>query len=399
MGSRLLWVTDEVPDADLGGGSIRQYHLLRRLAERVDVDLLLVGQLRDDDLRRRLRQVRCLPRPPALMEGWGTTRRRLHNLATMLPGRPPSDVAVAGPVVAALRAGMPDTSDYDVVQLEHEHLAGLLPGHRPNRWAMTMHNVLSVRYRQRAQLAANPRLRRLWEADARRAEAWERRIVSGFDLTVAMSAEDAAILGRAAAPGRHIPVVANGVDLERFSPSPIPADPVMIFSASFNYEPNIDGATWACEEVLPLVREKVPSARLLLVGREPNDRVRRLAGRPGVEGHFDVPAIPPYLRSARVALVAVRQGSGTRLKGLEAMAAGRPLVGTATGLEGLSLEDGRSALIADTADDLAAAVVRVLEDDDVASRLARAARSVAEDRFGWDRLAGEYLDQLGLGAR
>lgn len=388
----MLWVTDEVPDPGRGGGSIRQYHLLKRIAAHADVDLLLAGNLTDPDLRQLLRRVTCIPRPADHLSAWserrmGTARRRAHNLATAIPGRPPSEVVVNQRVVLALRSHMGNGSGYDLAQVEHEHLAGLLPTRRSGRWAITLHNLMSVRYRQRAAVSPRPRIRRLWEADARRAEAWERRIVRRYDLTIAVSDEDARDL---AGP---VAVVPNGVDLTRFRATPLPPGHKIIFSGSFNYEPNIDGATWLCDEVLPTVRQQMPEATLLLVGREPDDRVRALARRPGVEAHFDVPDVAPWLESARVAVVPLRQGSGTRLKALEAMAGGRPIAGTPVGLEGLGLEDGVSASIAEGAGSLAEALTHLLRDDATAARLAMAGRALAEERFGWDRLADVYLDR------
>ena len=399
MRPRLLWVTDEVPDAGRGGGSIRQYHLLRRVATLIEVDLLLAGEPVDDELSAVLHKVDSFPRPPAVGAHWnkpgllGAPRRRMHNLWSFLPGRPPSEVAINRPVVQRLRARLVDTSGYDAVQVEHEHLAGVLPRDHTNFWSITLHNLMSVRFRQRSAVAGAPRVRRLWEADARRAEALERRITSQYDLTVVVSDEDAACLdGRVA-------VVPNGVDLERFQPTPLPPDPRLIFSGSFNYEPNIDGATWLCEEILPSIRERIPEATAVIVGREPDERVRRLERIPGVETHFDVPDIRPFLENSRVAMVPLRQGSGTRLKGLEAMAAGRPIVGTPVGLEGLGLTDGSSAAIGATKEELVDRATHLLTDDGAAGDIARHARGLAESRFGWDHLADVYLDQVLGGAR
>ena len=398
MATRVLWVTDEVPDAGRGGGSIRQYHMLKRVAEKVEVDLLLAGELTDTDLRDRLRKVVAFPRPASHMSSWGTgrvgtARRRIDNLATVLPGRPPSEVVLNRRVASELRTRLGNTSGYELVQVEHEHLGGLARsrGRDEARWAITLHNLLSVRLRQRAEVSVKPRVRRLWETDARRATAWEKRIAGNFDVSIVVSEEDARAL-----PGRAV-VVPNGVDLTRFRATPLPQKHRMIFSGSFNYEPNIDAATWLCEEILPIVRASIPDATLVLVGREADERVRRLGHRPGVETHFDVPDVVPLLESAGVAVVALRQGSGTRLKGLEAMSAGRPVVGTPIGLEGLHLEHGASALIAPTADGLARCVVELFENDETASRLAGAARAIAEGQFGWDGLAEFYLDQV-LGA-
>ena len=394
MRPRLLWVTDEVPDAGRGGGSIRQYHLLRRVAAQVDVDLLLAGEPVDDELVSLLHKVETFERPPALGAHWNSAgrlslaRRRMNNLGSFLPGRPPSEVAINRPAVEGLRNHLVGKSGYDVVQVEHEHLAGVLPRDHEDRWSITLHNLMSVRFRQRSAVAGTSRVRRLWEADARRAETWERRILAGYDLTIVVSDEDAACLNG------NVAVVPNGVDLERFQPTPLPREPRLMFSGSFNYEPNIDGATWLCQEILPQIRERVPGATAVLVGREPDDRVRRLGRIPGVETHFDVPDVRPFLQSARVAMVPLRQGSGTRLKALEAMAAGRPLAGTPVGLEGLGLSDGDSAVIGTTIEEIADRVAQLLIDDTAAGSVARQARRLVEDRFGWDHLAEVYLDKV-----
>jgi glycosyltransferase involved in cell wall biosynthesis len=282
---------------------------------------------------------------------------------------------------------MSNAESYDVVQIEHEEFAPLLPRRRSNRWAITLHNLISVRWRQRAAISEKRRVRWLFESDAARSERFERWITNSFDLTITMSHEDAALLDGPAV------VVPNGVDLDRFRLSPLPTQPVFLFSASFNWEPNIDGAVWFCEQVLPLVRQSLPDATLLLVGRKPDVRVRRLLDLPGVEAQFDVPSVVPFLESARIAVVPVRMGSGTRLKALEAMAVGRPVAGTAVGLEGLGLKDGVSAVVADEPDALAARVVRLCTDDVLARRLAEAARPLAE-QLSWDRVADRYLDQL-----
>jgi glycosyltransferase involved in cell wall biosynthesis len=189
-------------------------------------------------------------------------------------------------------------------------------------------------------------------------------------------------------------VIPNGVDLEKFSACPLPEAPRLLFSASFNYEPNADAAVWLCREVLPRVRLEVPAATVVLVGREPGPRVRELAALEGVEGHFDVESVVPYLRGARVSLAPLREGSGTRLKALEAMASARPVAGTTIGLEGLPLEHGRSAVVADDADALAAGIARLCTDEGLASGMASAGRQLAEARYGWDRSVEIYLERV-----
>jgi glycosyltransferase involved in cell wall biosynthesis len=387
MDKRVLWVTDEIPDPDLGGGSIRQYHLLRRLADRASIDLLMVGELRDEGLRRSLVRITELPRPP-VSDGQPTWRRRIHNLRVAGVGGLPSEVDVARPICEYLWAHLGDTSDYDIVQIEHEWFAPLLPRRRVNQWVITLHNLLSVRSRQLAAVAEKRRVRWLFQGDALRAAGFEQRIVERYDLTVAVSEEDAAALG-----SRTV-VVPNGVDVDRFGVTPLPSEPRLFFSGSFNWEPNVDGAHWFYEHVFPRVRQQVPAATLVLVGRQPDQRTRTLGESPGVEAHFDVPSVVPHLQSARVAVVPLRMGSGTRLKALEAMAAGRPVAGTPIGLEGLGLSDGESAVVADDPEMLAARIVRLCVDDGYAQHLIARARRLVDERFSWDHVAGGYIDSV-----
>lgn len=386
---RVLWVTAEVPDRDLGGGNIRQHHLLAAVAAAHDVDLLLAGSLRDDDLRRSLAGVTEVePGPPFAWPG-GRWARRWAELTAGLPRRDPFEVVVEGASRSRLAAALP-VQGYDVTVVQHAALAPLAPppARRGGAWVSELHNLASARSAQMAAVAGHGRHRWMWQRDARRAARLERWIAQRYDAVVVCSDDDASGFAGDAV------VVPNGVDTERFVPAPLPADPRLVLTASFNYPPNVEGAVWFCDEVLPLVRAAVPGATLALVGREPVPAVRALAGREGVQGCFDVPAVAPHLADARVAVVPLRVGTGTRLKALEAMAAGRPLAGTAIGLAGLELEPGASAVVADRPEDLAAGIVGLLTDDALAAAMAGAGRALAEERYGWPALGAAYVEAL-----
>lgn len=387
---RILWLTDEVPSPYLGGGSIRQFHLLDRISEVADVQLVLVGSLDNADLHQKLLSVHEISRPSP-QSPLPTPVRKVQDLTQSIWGRLPSEVALAAPVRELLRRAIGDPSHIDLVQVEHEWLAPCLVPHRNSRWAITLHNLLSIRSTQLSIINERRRIRWYHERDAHRARRLEKWIVDNYDHTITVSDADASALGG------HTPVVPNGVDVVRFAPTALPSEPRVIFTASFNYAPNVDAAVWYCREVHPIVQEMVPGAVIRLVGREPSETVRALTDSPGVEGAFDVPRIQPFLMDARVAVVPVRIGSGTRLKALEAMACGRPIAGTSIGLEGLHLQDGSSAAVADDAPSLAAAVARLCTDDAFARSLSQNARRIAEGEFSWDRIADRYIDEVVFG--
>lgn len=393
---RALWVTEEVPDRELGGGNIRQAHLLAALADRVETHLLLVGRLHDQTVRRSLAGLTELPahpyRPPA-----STLARRARDLWLAVGEHGPAEVAATRvarkrlrPAVGALAGG------FDLVVVNQQTLAPLLPGTRAGRWAIHLHHASADKARQEQPLAAGRRQRWLLEreeAKARRLEDWA---VGSYDVVVTVSDGDAATLtgpDRQGARGRVV-VAPNGVDVDRYVPTPLPEDPRLLLAASLDYRPNVDGALWFCDQVLPLVQAEVDEVRLDLVGRRPVPEVRALADRVGVAVHPDVASMVPWLTRSRVALVPLRVGTGTRLKALEAMAAGRPVVGTGIGLGGLGLVDGTHASIADDPQAMAAAIVALVRDREGALRLARAGRELVQRRFRWDRIGSELAGAL-----
>ncbi|HET6794787.1 MAG TPA: glycosyltransferase [Acidimicrobiales bacterium] len=389
---RVLWVTAEPPHHRTGGGAMRQAHLIDGLAPAADVDLLVVGPVEDGAVRAAVRSLRELPAPPS---GRRRLPRRVHDavrLARMLP----SELADRSGERAVLAAALADpaigVAGCDVVHAEHLGLAGLVPpgpaGSGP-LLSLGVQNVPSVMAAEARAVATGPRQRAYWAAEGAAARRLERRAVAGADVVVAVSDADAAAL----AAGRVI-VAPNGVDPSRYRPGPLPDAPRLVFTGTLDFLPNVDGVTWFATEVLPLVRRAVPAATLDVVGRRPVAGVRALASLPGVTVSADVASTAPHLGAARVAVVPVRIGSGSRLKALEAMAAGRPVAGTTVGLGGIGLEPGTHAEVADGAADLAAAVVRLITDGDRAARMAGEARRFVEEQCSWSAIGARFAAEL-----
>ena len=393
----MLWVSGEVPDASLGGGSIRQAYLLRAVAERAEAHLLLAGELRDDALRSVLASVTEVAEPPVMppMAGVLGSLRALRLGAVERRSQEVLDTAAtAARLKEALRAAV---GRGDIVQVEHTGLAPLIDlRHAAERWAITLHTIESARAAQRASASGSLRHRWLYGREAKRARRHERDVAGSYDGVWVMSREDAEVL-----PGRSH-VVPNGVDVRRYRPTPLPAAPRIVFTGSLHYFPNIDGLTWFCTEVLPLIRRAVPEATFAIAGRRPVPQVQSLGEIDGVSVLPDVADMVPVIAEARVAVVPLRIGSGTRLKALEALAAGRPVVGTSVGLDGLGLRDREHALIEDDPAAFADAVTQVLRNDDLAADLAEAGCGHAQ-QFSWDvigeRFAEALLSMPGRGAR
>ena len=165
----------------------------------------------------------------------------------------------------------------------------------------------------------------------------------------------------------------------------------MVFTGAMDWFPNVDSINFFVKEVFPKIKKSVPRAQLRVVGRHPSESLmRRLAGD-GIHFTGTVDDVRPHLAQARLVIVPLRIGGGTRLKILEAWAMGKAVLSTSIGAEGLPAVDGENIAIADTPETLAERAVALLDDAKVVARLGAAGRYIAEERFAWRRVAEALL--------
>jgi glycosyltransferase involved in cell wall biosynthesis len=183
-------------------------------------------------------------------------------------------------------------------------------------------------------------------------------------------------------------LVPNGVEISAPpSPADESAEPTVVFSGVMNYGPNFVAAEWFARAVWPRVRARVPGARYRIVGRRPVERIRRLAGEPGIEVAGPVPSMAEELRHAWVAIAPMRSGGGIKNKVLEAWAVGTPVVLTSVAANGLGLDDLASEFVADDPAALADRIVDLLESSTARARAGLAAWELARREHGWDGAA------------
>ncbi len=152
----------------------------------------------------------------------------------------------------------------------------------------------------------------------------------------------------------------------------------VVFTGALFWYPNVDAVIWFASRIWPLIRREVPVARFAIVGREPAAEVQILGGLSGVEVVPNVADVRPYLARAAVCVAPLRCGGGTRLKILEALASGRPVVSTSVGVAGLELIGGRDLCVVDDPPAFAAACVELLRNSDLRTSLGQAGRRAVE---------------------
>jgi sugar transferase (PEP-CTERM/EpsH1 system associated) len=237
-----------------------------------------------------------------------------------------------------------------------------------------------------ADLAVVERGPRAWlyRLEARRLRCYERGLVARFRRVILCHPREVAALGPFGSD-RPIETLDNGVEpgappvqLERTGrPSRL------VFVGVMSYRPNVDGVRWFADRVLPLIRSQRPQVELVIVGRDPTPAIRRLGRRAGIVVTGEVADPRPFLDGAAVCVVPLRVARGIQNKLLEALAAGCAVATTPGPAGGLRAVDGEHLLIAETAAELAAAVLRLLADRHLAARLGANARALVEREYRW----------------
>ena len=375
----------------MSGERIRTFNLMRQLAARgwrlslfalafgpppAPGDLVRLEELCDDVLLEPFR-----PRPLAR---YG---RVLKNVLTARPFQ--TEFFFDEAASAALERRL-ETSEHDLVIVGQLYMTPYLKADRRANAILDAHNVELRRLESiAAAVPFSPRglAARLQCGPVRRLEA---EVARSFARTLAVSPAERDYF-EALAPGT-VDLVPNGVDCASFSPrAATPTTSTLLFLGSMDYSANVDAVGFLAREVLPHVRRR--DARVTVIGSNPRPSALRAARRAPlpVELLGFVGSTRPYFEAARAFVVPLRFGGGTRLKILEALAYGVPVVTTSVGCEGLELEHERDVLVADHPRDFAGWIDRLLEDDELCARLGANGRRTVERHYDWKAI-GDRLD-------
>jgi len=255
-------------------------------------------------------------------------------------------------------------------------------------------NLEHLWLRRLAPTFANPLARAYTSYQAARMRRAEARLCERMDLVLAIHDGEAARL-RALVPGARVEVVPIGVDPARFEDRAPVAPPAVLVAGAFGWAPNLHGLRRFLERGWPELRRLAPDARLRIVGRDvPAARLTTLAGeRADLVGYVE--RIEPEFARAALLLVPLWSGAGARVKIVEALMAGTPVVSTPLGAEGLGLECGREIVVAESPEDLAREAAALLADPSRAAALAAAGRAFARAHFSLDAVARHTCELLG----
>ncbi|MEO8609062.1 MAG: glycosyltransferase family 4 protein [Chloroflexota bacterium] len=374
------------------GSKIRIYNLLRHLSQAHQVTLLSFAESHEattaqiDHLRTFCAHVESFPKP---QYNPGTVRATLGYLSPW----PRSLIDVYSPVMAKrvellARQGVIDVMVSSELQtMRYLELAPEIPS--------ILEEIEITSFHDRVQRAPGTSSRLRAQLTLTKMENALRSLLNrGVAFTVVSEAERHYMQPLAPENGR-IEVIPNGVDTKVNHPDSAikPEVNSLIYTGAVTYDANYDAVSTFIRDILPLVRARIPDAHFMVTGGTGSIDISDLAAQPGVTFSGYLPSVADAVHKHWALVVPLRKGGGTRLKILEAMALGTPVISTRKGIEGLEVEPDKHVLLADTPQEFADATCRLLQDAALRARLTEAGRVLVEQKYDWG-IIGRQLNDL-----
>ncbi|MGA2389749.1 MAG: glycosyltransferase [Candidatus Sulfotelmatobacter sp.] len=384
---KILWVKGgKLLPVDTGG-KIRSYNIVRHLAKKHELTYLSYYSGRRDlsyesSLLEHLPGAQIIHIPASE----GTLSQYLDYILRLSSRAPYAVTKFTHSEVRRMLARWLDEKSFDVAVCDFLSASLNFPARLTMPSILFQHNVESVLWRRMAETENHPVRKIAYCIEAAKMARYENSAIRHFHHVIAVSMRDRDEMWKMD-PHCQISVVPTGVDTEQYRAAPSASNepPLLVFTGSMDWEPNIDAVEYFCRQIWPSILTNFPSARFQIVGRNPHPRVKRLHST-SVEVTGMVPSVIEYLQAATIVVVPLRIGGGTRLKIFEAMAMGKAVVSTSIGAEGLDVVDGRDVLIADAPEAFATNIASLLRNPDLRQNYEQAASALAA-RYDWSEIA------------
>jgi glycosyltransferase involved in cell wall biosynthesis len=378
------------------GGKIRTWNILKMLAARSELTVLTFfpsylpasREIPERHLKRFISMPIEMPKKYSI-------RYRLDYLRKLCSHVPYVVHQYAIPAVREKVRDLLTTHEFDVIVCDFLFPCLNLPRKTSCPQILFAHNAETMIWKRHFEVAKGMAWKAVTGTEYLKLRHFESRRSQTFDHVITVSRQDRDFFAKSV-PLSRISVLPTGVDLEYFYPQDAPESPLeLVFTGSMDWLANEDAILFFGEKILPLLLGANPGISLTVVGRDPTDKLRRMAKAvPQIRLTGTVDDVRPYIARAAVYVLPLQVGSGTRLKVFEAMAMGKAMVSTQVGVEGLPVAAGQHLLIADEPRKFADAVLRLLRDVTLRRRLGQSARRLVQSSYGWQQITNAFHGTL-----
>lgn len=389
-GLRILILTPSIPYPPNWGFGIRVYQFIRYLSQRHHVTVLTYADIHETNKIEGLQQTGAtvLTLPPPFTTSGGKRRAQARSLFSKTSFQTSNLYTFA---MQTTLDRLLKEQHFDIVQVESSQLSN----YRFDCCAKIVLDEHNLEYEllKRMYHTEKSPLRRVYNGlEYFKFRREEQRSWRQADACVFTSVREQQIVAERL-PGATSVTAPNGVDIDYFMPNDTDIlQDALVFTGLISYRPNTDAVLYFAREILPLIVRERPAARFYIVGMGATEEVKQLAG-PHVVVTGKVPDVRPFVHQAAAFVVPLRMGSGTRLKVLEGLAMGKPMVSTALGCEGICVNHEEHLLVANEPQAFAQSVIRLLKDQELGHRLGKAGRTLVEQEYSWPSVV-QILEKL-----
>lgn len=395
---KLIWFSHFIPYPPRGGSFQRSFHLLRHVAR--DFETHFVGfnmhgadpaQL--EEYRREMGRLCSHVDFWELPVAWRSAAWWMRLLVSPFYRAPYAGHSLWSAQVNDRWKQLLDQVRPELVHFDSIDL-GLYFSERPScSFVLNHHNCESAMMARRGEKERNPLASLYLRHQARKLQRWEQELCPRFQANVAVSEQDRQLL-LSLDPRAHVHVVENGTDTEYLAPIPGAEEPdTLVFAGSLRWYPNLSGLEYFVNQVWPRLKQQRPQIRLYIAGRDPAESFLRLVQYdPSITVVPNPDDIRPWVARGWVFICPILDGGGTRLKILDALSQSKAVVSTTIGCEGLQVTPGENILVADSPNDFAGEVLRVLASSELRQRLGSAGRALVVRQYDWRALAAQLRD-------
>lgn len=365
------------------GDKLRAFHFIRLLSEEHDVHLFALSDRKVSDTDYKAVAEYCDKIEVVHFSGWSIFKGLVASLFRGLPfqvGYFWNRKAARG-ISAMIKQEEPDLIFCQLVRVA-EYVKDI-----PVRKVIDYQDALSLNMRRRAAVSKGIK-KLVFAREARLLSLYENSVFNKFDYRIIISEPDKEALTH---PDKgEIVVIPNGVDHDFFIPDESAEKRYdVVFTGNMSYAPNVEGAIWLAKEIFPLVKKSMPHLTLLLAGASPVNSVKALESDDITVTGW-IPDIRDAYRQSKVFIAPMLTGSGLQNKLLEAMAMKLPCITTNLANASLMAENNREIIVADSADEIAAAIVKLLKDKQFAEEIAVSAYRMVRSKFCWNSVIEKF---------
>lgn len=390
---KILMLTPYLPYPLLSGGQIRTYNLLKKLATKHEITLFAL--IKDEREREHISELKKYCHSVKVFKRSQRPFTFKNVIKTAISSYP--FLVVRNYVPEAISAIEEElkTGDYDLIHAETFYM---MP-HLPDTTVPTIlveQTIEYLGYESYANKIKIPFLKKLLQIDIQKIRRWEKHYWQWCDKLIVMSEGDKDFITQEIGTPDKVEVVANGVDMEWFDKKDRnePSEPTILSVGTFKWLPNVEAVKYLVHQIWPLIKIKIPNAKLWIVGNGPTEEVLAYQeADTSITVTGGIPDIRDAFKGAHVLVAPVFSGKGTRYKILEAMASETPIVATSIAAEGLGVTHEQEVLIGNTPQEMADYCITLLTDKKQRQTLAKRAKAFVSNQYDW-KFISQKLDQV-----